>query len=199
MIRTILLYGELGDKFGREWHFHVNSPAEAIKALMSQVKGFKQYVTSHQRHGFAIFVDKELRDPKTLYFPCSSAEPIKLVPYVGGAGGDSMFGVLLGGALLALTFWNPGSWFIAAGSLTTFGQITFAVGMGLVLGGVAQMLAPAPQTMSPADRPENKPSFSFNGPVNTVAQGNAFALCYGRCMAGSQVLSSGLYTEQIAP
>lgn len=195
-MKRILLYGEMGAKFGREWNFHVATPAEAVRALASQIKGFRAFLSANAAPGYMILVDKEIRPLDKLSEPCSVHETIRIVPYIGGAGGDSIFGVVLGGALLALTFWNPAGWFVAAGSLTALGQITFSVGMGLVLGGMAQMLAPTPKG-GPRDRerPENMPSFAFDGPVNTIAQGNAMAVCYGEILAGSQVYSSGLFAQ----
>jgi predicted phage tail protein len=39
------------------------------------------------------------------------------------------------------------------------------------LGGVSQLLFKPPKAAKPNERPENKPSFLFDEPVNTIAQG----------------------------
>jgi predicted phage tail protein len=54
--------------------------------------------------------------------------------------------------------------------------------------------APKPQNI---DRPANKPSYAFDGAVNTAAQGNPVPICYGRLIVGSQVVSAGLVTEPL--
>jgi predicted phage tail protein len=77
--------------------------------------------------------------------------------------------------------------------------VSSAIGWGLVLGGVSSLLF-TPKTHDPAatERPENKPSYAFNGPVNTTAQGNPVPVGYGRLRVGSQVISAGLYVEEWA-
>jgi predicted phage tail protein len=61
------------------------------------------------------------------------------------------------------------------------------------------MLAPQPKTPGTPDRPENKPSYVFDGPINTAAQGNPVPVCYGRLIVGSQVISAGMVAEEYAP
>ena len=65
----------------------------------------------------------------------------------------------------------------------------------LVVGGVAQMLAPHAKGIGAKDSAENQASYSFNGPVNTQAQGNPVPVGYGRCWGGSAVISGGVYAE----
>ena len=55
-----------------------------------------------------------------------------------------------------------------------------------------QMLTKTPKFEAGADRPDNKPSYAFDGPLNTTAQGNPVPLAYGKILAGSQVISAGL-------
>ncbi|WP_260627457.1 tail assembly protein [Pseudomonas protegens] len=43
--------------------------------------------------------------------------------------------------------------------------------------------------------PNNRPSYSFNGAVNTSVQGNPVPLLYGRMIVGSAVISAGIYSE----
>jgi predicted phage tail protein len=61
-LRTIRLYGKMGVMFGRVHHFALdtNTPAEAVQALCSQIKGFGAYLTNAKDHGtgFAVFNGK---------------------------------------------------------------------------------------------------------------------------------------------
>lgn len=45
-MRKIYLEGQLGEKFGSEWNLAVNSPAEALTAIMAQRPGMRQYLAS---------------------------------------------------------------------------------------------------------------------------------------------------------
>lgn len=88
--------------------------------------------------------------------------------------------------------------FTAFGASVSFGSIAL-FGASMALGGVAQMLAPTPDVSSyaPQERPDQRASFILQGPTNTVQEGNAVPLVYGRMRAGSILVSAGLTTEQI--
>ena len=57
---------------------------------------------------------------------------------------------------------------------------------------------PTPKATEPSERPENKPSYSFNGAVNTTAQGHPVPVGYGRLIVGSAVISAGIDVDEIA-
>ena len=42
MMRKIVLHGALGNQFGQEFMLDVASPREALRALIVQIKGFRQ-------------------------------------------------------------------------------------------------------------------------------------------------------------
>ncbi|MEN5288529.1 tail assembly protein, partial [Stenotrophomonas lactitubi] len=78
-------------------------------------------------------------------------------------------------------------------------QLVFQGGV-MVLGGVAQMLAPQPKGLGAKDSAENTPNYSMNGAVNTQAQGNPVPVAYGGhdtkgMFVGSAVISGGIYAE----
>jgi len=70
------------------------------------------------------------------------------------------------------------------------------LGIALTLGGISQLVLGTPSADS-TDRPENKPSYLFNGPVNTVSQGNPVPVCFGMMLVGSQVISAGIRTVDL--
>lgn len=180
-MKTIKLYGDMGKKFGREFELDVQTPAEAIRALASQVKGFRAYLHAHAQDAFKIFVGGR-NSSETLEFPCSDKEVIRIAPVVQGAGAAGR--IVLGIVLIivgALTSWAGGTFLIQAG-------------VGLIIGGIVQMLSPQPKTDSGmgSEAVENRPSYNFNGPVNTTAQGHPVQLAYGRVVCGSAVISAGL-------
>ena len=56
---------------------------------------------------------------------------------------------------------------------------------------------PDAQASEPSERPENKPSYSFNGAVNTTAQGHPVPVGYGRLVVGSAVISAGIDVDEV--
>jgi len=192
-MKTILLYGFLGERFGKVHQYAVNSPAEAIRALSATINGFKQALIEGEHYRVVVGGRATLDIGQTIN-PISDRESIRIVPVVAGSGGLGK--VLLGAALIAASFYLPGS---AAFLGTTFNVASMAssVGFSLVLGGVSQMLFAPPKAPKTAEAPESRLSFIFNGAVNTSRQGNCVPVCYGRMIVGSQVISAGLSVTQL--
>ena len=182
-MKTIKLYGDMGKRFGREFELDVQTPAEAVRALSSQVKGFRAYLHAHQQDAFKVFVGGR-NSSEELLSPCSDKEIIRIAPVVQGAGAVGR--IVLGAVIMFFAWWNPLGW-AAAGSL-------MAMGASMALGGVVQLLSPTPNTDSGmgSEAVENRPSYNFNGPVNTTAQGHPVPLAYGKVICGSAVISAGL-------
>lgn len=193
---TVLLYGFLGRRFGKVHRYDVRSPAEAVRALCATIKGFKQALVDGGHYRVVVGGREAFNLPR-IGDPVSERETIRIVPTVSGAGNG--FGqVLIGAALIAASFYAPFATTALWGTATV-GSVMGSIGVSLVLGGVSQMLFSPPQAQSGGvERPENKPSYAFDGAVNTAAQGNPVPVCYGRLIIGSQVISAGLTVEQIA-
>lgn len=66
------------------------------------------------------------------------------------------------------------------------------LGAGLLLGGAAMMLAPDVPDGTSAEKAEN---YLFSGPVNTIKQGSAIPLVYGRAIVGSSTISASVFTN----
>lgn len=66
------------------------------------------------------------------------------------------------------------------------------LGTALLLGGASMMLAPDVPDGTSAEKAEN---YLFNGPVNTVKQGSAIPLVYGRAIVGSSTISASVFTN----
>lgn len=193
-MRTVRLYGHLGKRFGRIHQLEVRTPAEAIRALSANFKQFAKVIADGE---WRILVGGKAQSLDQIQDPLSA--DISIVPAIGGAGG---FGkIVLGAALIAASFYLPGATYFSAASAFSIDAAAIASGIGtsLLIGGISEVLF-APPKASGADvkeRPENRPSYVFNGPVNTTGQGNPVPLCYGRLRVGSQVISAGLFSEAI--
>ena len=192
-MKTIMLYGNLGAEFGRVHHYDVATPIEALKALSVTIKGFKKSFIDGGSYRILVGGKNDLTLDETVN-PISNKESIKIIPLVSGAGkSKGIFNIILGAALIHF------SGGLATGLSSSFmTQATFQqVGMSLIMSGVSQLLFPPPKAPVSQERPENMPSFIFNGAVNTTRQGNPVPLCYGRMIVGSQVISAGLSVEQL--
>lgn len=197
-VKTIVLHGWLGKKYGAKYTMDISSPAEAIRALCSQVKGFHQELAK-DKDGFRIRANNDPYTKETLSYPFGSREILHIVPAICGSK-DGIGQLLLGVVLLGAAFISMGTSFAGIELLggVTVGQALTTIGASMFLGGLSQLLFAPPKASKPSERPENKPSYSFNGPVNTIQQGNGVPICYGELIVGSQVVSAGFYAENIA-
>ncbi len=80
---------------------------------------------------------------------------------------------------------------IGAGGMT---GILFSLGASMVLGGVAQMLAPKARTPRTQTTDNGKQNTYFSSLDNMVAQGNVLPVLYGEMRVGSRVVSQEIST-----
>jgi predicted phage tail protein len=187
MLRTVRLYGALAKKFGREFKYDVNSPLEAVAALKATVPGFEAHMIEHSAPGYHVFTGKENIGVDQLAHPTNQV--IRIVPAIVGSKRSGTLQTILGIVL------------VVVGVLGSEFGLGFLVqpGIAMIIGGVAQMLfaPPKPKTAGEREDPNNRPSYSFDGPVNTAQQGNCVPVGYGRLIVGSQVISAGMYVESL--
>lgn len=196
MLRKIKLYGHLRKRFGREYLLDVASPAEAIRALCSVVPGFRQHITEHSEPGYRLLVSDEPVDEASIHTPIGG-ETIKLIPVVAGSK-NALTSILIGVALIAAAYFAPGSTGVLLQGSGWLSSLTIQVGMAMVLGGVAQLLAPPPTLDNSVGNkgPEDKPAYSFSGPHMTTGQGNPVPLLLGGPMRiGGALVSMGVSAE----
>lgn len=190
-MKTIILYGDMRQKFGREFRLDVKTPAEAVRALCSQLKGFRGYLHNHANDAFKVFVGGRNASDE-IGSPCSDREVIRIAPVIQGAG--SVGRIVLGAALIVFSEGIAGG-LVAAGMKGATSAGVAMMGLSMVLGGVVELLSPTTSTdTATAESVTNTPSYNFNGPVNTTAQGHPVPLCYGEMIVGSAVISAGMTT-----
>lgn len=186
-MKTVRLHGNLGKIFGSEHLLDVRDPAEAIRALSANCRGFREHIMQDSVIGYQCLVDGEVIDEQQFRHPMS--KEFSIVPVLSGAG--KIGRIIVGAALIALAITQPQLIpAISAGGTQIFGAATvFWVGVGLVLSGVAQMLAPTPKKQDSGEKDENR---YFDGPVNTTVQGASVPVGYGRMIVGSAVISAAV-------
>lgn len=125
-----------------------------------------------------------------LHEPLPEGAIIHIVPRMAGAKSGGFFQVVLGAALIAVAWWNPLGWL---GAAAVSGM--YAAGAGMVLGGVAQMLAPKAKMPSSKQTDNGKQNTYFSSLDNLVAQGNALPVLYGEMLTGSRTISQEISTR----
>lgn len=182
--KTIRFHGVLREKFGKEYRLCVSSTKEAMRLLAVQLEGFEQFMLNAHKKGmrFAVFQDKHNISENELDMN-TGAELIRIMPVITGSGGNGVLQTIIGAVL------------IVAG--TYFGQAwAVQLGVGMVLGGVAQMLMPK-VTTEDANNDGNKTNYGFGSAVTTVAQGNPVPILYGQRMVGGFIINAGQYPEDM--
>ena len=111
---------------------------------------------------------------------------------------NGIMGIIIGTLIIAAAFATGGMSLAATGIAysSVAWQIAGSIAFSMVMGGISQMLSPQPKASQPQEAPENKPSYSFNGPVNTTAEGQCVPVGYGRLIIGSAVISGGITTDE---
>jgi predicted phage tail protein len=176
----VIFFGDMVPRFGKSYSLDVRSPREALHALMVQIDGLRQYFRDHPARAFLVRGPHQDYDENDICNPQASGT-LRIVPLVHGAGA---LGKVLLGAVIAVV-----------GIFTPFAAVLVPLGLSLALSGIAQMLTPRIQTDATPEKPENQPSFAFDGAVNTMGQGGPVPLGYGRMLIGCQVISVGFSTN----
>jgi predicted phage tail protein len=204
MMRVIKVYGKLAKHLGqRSFKAVARTPGEAIKFLLANFPDLRpvlsegEYTVSVGRHQLPIG-----EHPEFIGYPVAGLEPIRIVPVISGAGGNTG-SILAGAALIGASFLFPGAGLFGAGSgigafagvSTSVGTALSAVGASLVLTGIANIISPIPKT--PEMDSDPRENFSFSGVQNTSRSGVVVPVIYGEVITGSITISAGLNTEEV--
>lgn len=195
-MKTIKLYGILAKKFGKQFRLDVESTREAMRALSVQVPGFEHFMLHAHEQGleFAVFQDKQNISETELDMN-TDAKIIKVVPKVKGAGGDGGLIQTIVGAVLVVV-----GVLVTVGTLgggAPLGAALIGAGIGMMVGGIAQMLMPKIDNTQDQNQDGNKANKGFGGAVTTVAQGNPVPVLYGQREVGGFIASAGQYPEDL--
>ena len=164
--------------------------AEAIRALAMQIPAFRQKLSDGWYQVRIAGRDAgETELSARLNEPLENGAVIHIVPRLAGAKSGGVFQAVLGAALIAVAWWNPVGWLGAAAV-----SGLYAAGASMILGGVAQMLAPKARTPTAASTDNGKQNTYFSSLDNMVAQGNVLPVLYGEMRVGSRVVSQEIST-----
>ncbi|MCF3401236.1 tail assembly protein, partial [Escherichia coli] len=124
---------------------------------------------------------------------------IHIVPRLAGAGKGGLQ-IVLGAAAIV------GSFFTAGGSMALWGTalsaggfsattMLFSLGASMILGGVAQMLAPKAKTPDYRATDNGRQNTYFSSLDNMIAQGNPMPVPYGEMLVSSRRISLDISTR----
>ena len=190
MMRVIKVYGKLAKHLGqRSFKAVARTPGEAIKFLLANFPSLRPVLSEGE---YRVSVGKHqlpIGDhPECMSYPVAGSEPIRIAPVISGAGGSTTQ-VLVGAALVAVSLLVPAA-ALGLKSMTAIGL----AGGSLILGGVAQMLTPIPDT--PEMDSDPRENFNFSGVQNTSRSGVVVPVIYGEVITGSITISAGLNTQE---
>ena len=188
---TVYLHGSLAKKYGKEpIQVDADTIAQVVRGLIFRFGDeFKQVLKAGNWHVFR-GAKKKGNDigEEELNFKLKPNENLHLEPALEGR--SAAVRIVIGVALILVAVFAP-----VPPNLKMY---LISAGASMILGGVAEMLSPKPQTGVQNQAGAN-PSFIFNGAVNVTEQGSAVPLVYGRVnRCSTVVISSGLTTENIA-
>lgn len=198
----IKLYGKLAKKFGSDiFEIYANSFGDAIKGLIcacgnelkENLRSGQWHITNNKPKARPSLNDKFLLQ-EDLQMPLSN-EYINIYPVIQGAGGKpGMMGIIMGVLMIAAIFLLPALGFALSAATV---QMLAIGGAFAIIGGIITMATTnTPKVGNYENQAEKKKSFVYNGPVNTLEQGGAVPLIYGRHLAGSTVISASIDVEQ---
>ena len=206
---TVVLHGALARDVGRaSWRLDIATPIEAVTAIDANCDGrLMKHLYANLDTEYRVIVDgkdtQHIEEVSALERPM---EEIHIMPAIRGAGGSGGWLVIVGIVIIALVIVTGGIAVTAADPLlgtaasltvTSTGSFFLTMGIAVTLAGLSQLLAPNQKT-DKREKPENKPSYIFNGAVNTYQQGNPIPWGAGFVRTGSQVVSAGIRSVDIS-
>lgn len=209
MLKTMILRGAAAKKFGRIHRFHVQDLREMLRAMCSQVPGFRKYMATAHHDGVTFaFYREDINIGIQEFDMSSTADEFTMQSIPKGSKRAGTLQIVIGAVALVAAFFTAGASMAAWGATLagTAGAATGAaaaatvaltgIGLSMTLGGVVSMLTPQPQfNVGSSSSTDNKPNYAFGAPVNTVAMGYPVAVFYGQREIGGAIISAGSFTS----
>jgi predicted phage tail protein len=190
----VYLEGELGDKFGHFFQINADRPAEVFQCLDGNFSDFRKYLIDCEEKGIGFLVEVggiAIEEEKKLLLNLEEGD-ILITPVP--AGSKSGFGKILAAVALASLFLIPGGNLYVSATLaaktgatvgyTNLGLFTASIAANLALTGFQQLMVPDPSVDSQEDE-----SYLFNGPEQSIIEGDPIPVLYGKLRVPGQPIS----------
>jgi predicted phage tail protein len=186
-MRTIKVYGQLAKELGqRVFRAEVESVAEAVRFLISNFPHLERHMADQH---YRVSTGKHTLTEHELHYPVGNTEVISLTPVIAGSGAVGR--IIVGALLIVTSFFIPGVALFGV----SLAPIALGIGASLVLGGVAELISPVPNTDLREKDPQE--SYSFSGIQNTSRSGLPIPIIYGEVVVGSITISAGTTVDKI--
>lgn len=187
---TVYFHGLL-KQFGAEFKVDVKNPAEAVKAIATQVPGLEKVIRDGKWHVLrGKLEDQDDVGEDSLHLGFGEQREMHLMPAIEGSGSGTMQ-VILGVVLIVAGVFT-------FGATSAIGLAMIAGGAGLMVGGLVMMSMKPPKAQKAQEPVDQMASFLFNKPTNSSTQGVAIPRGYGRMRVGSVVVSTSLTSEELS-
>lgn len=189
-MQRVKLVGEIA-KFGSDWETNCRDIRDIFKLIECQTPGFRQHLISAADAGIGYEIKRGedyLQSDEELLLSLNKEDIIITEVPAGAKGGAGKIFAAIAIAILVIA--NPATLFFtpgtagAAGSLTALGQFAIGLATNLALTGLAEIMAPGPESDS-----QQEEGYLFDGPTNNVQQGLPVPVCYGELLVGGAPIS----------
>lgn len=202
MLKTMILKGAAAKKFGRIHRFHVQDLREMLRAMCSQVPGFRKYMATAHHDGVTFaFYREDINIGIQEFDMSSTADEFTMQSIPKGSKRAGTLQIVIGAVALVAAFFTAGASMAAWGAALSAGAMSATtvltgIGLSMMLGGVVSMLTPQPKfNVGSSSSTDNKPNYAFGSPVNTVAMGYPVPVFYGQREIGGAIISAGSFTS----
>lgn len=203
-LRTVFLYGKLKDLTGQD---SVTLSGDTVYELIDGISAnFKEQLQPTPDKPKIVCRVRDFDTEESLHRQLEDDETeIHLYPTLLGAGGGGnggLFKVIIGVIMVAVVAWaivaSGGTLGIAAlGSLTQFGSALLMTGVGLIIGGLMEMMMPQPKLdMSASNDLESSKYLGAN--QNTIKIGTCIPLLLGRHIGYGHFISFNVDATNVA-
>lgn len=189
MMRTIHLYGSLGQEFGYKIRLAVESVQEAIQALQANFPRFNNAI----RYGFYRLVigkkSKGIVLEEAMLPGCKLGnQDLHIIPVVKGSKRGGLGKIIAGIALIGLSVFGGAAFAspLFTGGTMSLSSVSGAMGTGLLISGVASFIAPEVKSE------DTEKSFTSTGPQVTTREGGIIPIAYGEVISGGTMINGAI-------
>lgn len=190
-MQSVYLVGGI-EKFGPHWEAECSNIRDIFRLIDCQTPGFRKYLVDAAEAGVGFEIQRGeefLEEPEEMLLSLNNEDIIITeVPAGSKSAGSKILAAI---AIITVAILLPGSFTAALTGTSTQGALVASATVGLTMvavnlaiAGITQLLAPGPQTDEGTD-----PSYLFNGPQNTIAQGLPVPVAYGELIVGGMPIS----------
>lgn len=179
-------------RFGSKYELSVDTAAEGLKCLLSQISEFKAQIkldTVRLRISGKDITADELN--AGMHSQLFDGDKVVILPSIHGA--KSGLGMFIAGVVIAIAaFYTGGAALAAMGAWST----GFALaGAALAFSGLSMMMTKTPNAGLSSATDNGKANQYFSSLDNRTGQGAPVPILYGELVVGSNVISQGLETR----